>query len=170
MQSHAAFAIQPSRPQPITANPINFYKLHWIWRKVCLNLREQCCDSNRHMLMIVCARELRAHNCVLADLQVIPWLARCHVWLAACRFHHIAPETETDLVASHPQVSLLLFLHLPLSFSLCLSCCPTELSFEPSVGWHWFCLAGRAVGKHFDWRENKAHAAIFEAAVLHMTV
>lgn len=153
-----AFAIQIRRPQPITTNPITFYMQHLISRKGLLGLGAERCDSSKHMW----------DRCVCewADLQVIPRLAHRHVWLAACRFHHIAPETETDLMASHPQVSL--FLPPPLSL------------FVSQSGWaelwarRWLTLvlSGRPSCREALWlkRQNKAHTATFEAAVLCMTV
>lgn len=169
-----AFAIQTSRPQPITTNPITVYMQHLISRKVCSGLCEQCRDSNEHTLPIVRACQCVCMSPCWLTRRLFPGLARRHVWLAACRFHHIAPETEADLVASSPtglslSVSPPLCLSSSLSLSVprCLPLSPIEPSFEASVGWLWFCLAGQAVGKHFDWRDRtKAHTAIFEAAVL----
>ncbi len=132
-----AFAIQTSRPQPITTNPITFYMQHLISRKGYLDLSEQYSDLSKHMWTIVCAC---VYGCacvcvyVFADLQVILWLAPRHVWLAACRFHHIAPETETDLVASHPQVSLSLSLSLSLPLSLFPCWLTLVSSGRPSCG------------------------------------
>lgn len=55
-----------------------------------------------------------------------------------------------------------------LSFAPLLSVCQAvrlRPALRPALADFGFCLAGRAVGKQFDWRENKAHPAIFEAAV-----
>lgn len=96
------------------------------------------------------------------------WLVVMSDWLPA-GFITLRQRQKQTLWPPHLQVSLSLCFSSSLSLSVprCLPLSPIEPSFEASVGWLWFCLAGRAVGKHFDWRDRtKAHTAIFEAAVL----
>lgn len=75
-----AFAMQTSRPQPITTNPITFCTQHLISGEGLLRPRRTMLRF-RHMRMIVCVCVLCLYVCVclLADLQVIPRLARRHV-------------------------------------------------------------------------------------------
>lgn len=119
-----AFAIQTSRPQPITTNPITVYMQHLISRKVCSGLCEQCRDSNEHTLPFVRACQCVCMSPCWLTRRLFPGLARRHVWLAACRFHHIAPETEADLVASSP-TGLSLSVSPPLCLFLSLAVCLT---------------------------------------------
>lgn len=93
--------------------------------------------------------------CLLTCRLFPGWLVVMSDWLPA-GFITLHQRQKQTSVASHPRVSILLFLSLPPSFSHCLSRCPIEPGFEPSVGWRWFCLAGWAVGNHFDLSERQS--------------
>lgn len=134
----------------------------WYQEKVCVDT--QCCDSNMHMQdRCLCVS-------VWADLQVTRRSAHRHVWLATCLFHHIAPETETDLMASHPQV--LLFLSLSFSYFLSAFLSPSDWAKL----WAHHCLtlvlSARPSYREALWlkTQNKAHTSTFEAAVRRLTV
>lgn len=117
-----------------------------------------------------CARmPVCVHVAMLADPQVIPRVgsSSCLIGCLPVSSHCARDRSRPCGLLTHRSLSLCFSSSLSLSVPRCLPLSPIEPSFEASVGWLWFCLAGRAVGKHFDWRDRtKAHTAIFEAAVL----
>lgn len=122
---------------------------------------EKCAQTLKNKAVIKTSSRcwLCAWACVsvcLLTCRLFPgWLVVMSDWPPA-GFITLHQRQKQTSVASHPWVSILLFLSLSPSFSYCLSRCPIEPGFEPSVGWRWFCLADWAVGNHFDLSERQS--------------